>query len=99
MQRLHEGELLGQREGDYLIELLKAQQWRERIPAGIPEGIEVANKPGWLYGYENDTAIVYGEQATYVIAVMSNNSSPERLADLSATVYAYFHPADSSQTE
>jgi beta-lactamase class A len=99
MLRLAEGELLAQEETNYLINLLKNQEWRERIPAGVPQGIEVADKPGWLYKYENDAAIVYGEDVTYVMVVLSNESSVERIADLSAEVYAYFHPENSGQTE
>ena len=99
MTRLYNGELLAAEETDYFLNLLLNQQWRERIPAGVPEGIEVADKPGWLYAYENDAAIVYGEDVDYVMVVLSNNSSEARIADLSSKVYAYFHPENSGQTE
>lgn len=92
MERLATGELLAKNESEYLITILKNQKWRERIPAGVPENVKVADKPGWLYGYQNDTAIVYGEDVTYVLVILSNNSSTDRLADISTKIYSYFHP-------
>ena len=92
MQRLAHGKLLSPESSNYLLNLLKQQQWRERIPAGVPAGIEVADKPGWLYNFENDVALVYGQDVTYILSIFSENSSPEELAELSQLVYEFFHP-------
>lgn len=91
MTKLYKGQLLNAEHTEYFIDLLKTQKWRERIPAGVPEGITVADKPGWLYEYENDAAIVYGKSSTYVLVIMSNNSSEDRLAELSSAIYNFMN--------
>jgi len=42
-----------------MIEVLAEQEWREKIPAGLPEGLLVANKTGGVSGTSNDAAIVF----------------------------------------
>lgn len=89
MERLADGTLLDAGHTEMILSQLKQQIWRERIPAGVPDGIVVANKPGWLDGVENDAAIVYGPRSTYVITMLSDSSSTAPLADLSRLVYDY----------
>ena len=89
--RLQTGTLLKPAQRDLLLARMKAQVWRERIPAGLPPGIEVAAKPGWLTGVENDAAIVYGAKSTYVLVIMSEGATRQQLADLSRLVYAHLN--------
>lgn len=89
--RLNAGTLLEKKYTDMMLSRMKTQIWRERIPAGVPEGIVVADKPGWIYDIQNDTAIVYGEKSTYVLAIMSRGSTTSRLADLSKVIYDYIN--------
>lgn len=97
MWRLQKGELLNKEHTDYLIELMKNQEWRERIPAGVPDGIEVADKPGWLPGIEADMAIVYGTNSAYVLTIVSTSTRPSDLSDLSTLVYEYLNPEASNR--
>lgn len=92
MYRLANGKLLDKEGNDFLLDKLRNQVWKERVPAGIPDGVDVASKPGWLDGYQNSAAIVYGPKTTYVIVVMTNNSSVEAIAEVSAEVYDYLNP-------
>lgn len=92
MWRLEKGELLNKEHTEYLIGLMKNQEWRERIPAGVPDGIEVADKPGWLGGIEADMAIVYGKDSTYILTILSADATQSDLADLSTLVYEYLNP-------
>jgi beta-lactamase class A len=89
--RLHNGSLLNKTHSDMILSRLKRQVWRQRIPAGVPEGIVVADKPGWIYDIENDTAIVYGEKSTYVLAIMSKGSNVKNLAALSKVIYEHLN--------
>ncbi len=41
-----------------MIEVMAHQEWREKIPAGLPDGVFVANKTGGVSGTSNDAAIV-----------------------------------------
>src|SRR3546814_16637339 len=98
MEQLHKGTLLNAANTAYLIDLMKNQVWRERIPAGVPTGVVVADKPGWLPGIETDMAIVYGTKRTYVITVLSSNAKSRNLADLSSLVYDSLNTAAYTST-
>lgn len=62
-----------------ILDDLKAQQRTSKIPAGVPSGIETANKTGELSNVENDAAIIWGPDCTYILVIMSND-----LADTAA---------------
>jgi beta-lactamase class A len=87
--KLQQGTLLDASNTKLLLGLMKTQEWRERIPTGVPSGIAVADKPGWLSNVENDAAIVYGPKSTYTLVIMTNGSTTQPLADLSKLIYNY----------
>lgn len=87
--KLQQGTLLNASDTQLLLGLMKNQQWRERVPAGVPAGVAVADKPGWLSNVENDAAIVYGPKSTYTLVVMTDGSTTQPLADLSRLIYNY----------
>ena len=97
LQKLQAGELLSAANTQYLLQLMETQNYRSAIPAGVPSGVTVADKPGWLtpadgiYEYVwNDAAIVYGPKSTYILVITTNgNSSTAPLANLSKQIYNY----------
>src|SRR6476469_7561746 len=48
------------------------------IPRDLPEGLKIANKPGELEGVRNDSGVVFVENRTYVICVMTTYLHRER---------------------
>ncbi len=79
-----------------MLELLKQQTRRGKIPAGLPDNVVCANKTGELSDVENDVAIVFSPETDYIICVMSNdvpNTSKARncIIDISKMVYNYFN--------
>jgi beta-lactamase class A len=81
------------REG--IIDIMKRQKFNERIPAGVPEKIEIAHKTGSIKGVRNDAGIVYAPESPYVIGVFSKNLADEKagvacLAELSRVVWETF---------
>lgn len=81
------------REG--IIDIMKRQKFNERIPAGLPEKIEVAHKTGSIKGVRNDAGIVYAPGGPYVIGVFSKGLTDEKagvdcLAALSRVVWKTF---------
>jgi beta-lactamase class A len=89
LEQLYRGYLLDTDNTNLMLSYLERQIWRERIPAGIPDEITVLDKPGWLAGYQNDAAIVYGPEAPYVMVVMSQGSSTTAIAGLASLVYDF----------
>lgn len=81
------------REG--IIDIMKRQKFNDRIPAGVPEKIEVAHKTGSIKRVRNDAGIVYAPGGPYVIGVFSKRLADERagvncLAELSRVVWETF---------
>ncbi|HEY3570918.1 MAG TPA: serine hydrolase [Thermoanaerobaculia bacterium] len=65
-----------------MIEFLKAQEFNEKIPAGLPPGTVVAHKTGDITGFHHDAAIVYppGEKP-YVLVVLTEGYQEEKDAN------------------
>jgi beta-lactamase class A len=65
-----------------MIEILKAQEFNEKIPAGLPEGTPVAHKTGDITGIHHDAAIVYPPgEPPYVLVVLTQGYEDEKDAD------------------
>lgn len=96
LKKLANGSLLNPEHTEFLLGLMKRQTHRTGIPAGLPAGVAVADKPGWLSvsagegsDIRNDAGIVYGPKSTYVLVVTTTGTTETRIADLSQQVYAY----------
>ncbi|MBE5924600.1 MAG: hypothetical protein E7271_09060 [Lachnospiraceae bacterium] len=101
LERMYRGEAVSKSASKKMIKLLKAQTRRSKIPAGVPDGVTVANKTGETTFAENDAAIVYSEGANYVIVVMAKNSKNgvSTIKKISETVYQHFNPEEKKTTK
>lgn len=92
---------LSEESATYLLDLMAntPPDLKLAIPAGVPEGITVANKVGFLFGGREgntyaDAGIVYGPKTDYVLVVL-NDEAPAYpngayiIRDISEIVYAY----------
>ena len=75
-----------------MLDLLLAQQIDTKIPAGLPEEAEAANKTGETDEAQHDVAIVFGAETDYILCVMSEDLSDteeaqERIREISGCVY------------
>lgn len=53
-----------------ILEVLRAQEYRDEIPAGLPPGTVVANKNGWIERVRHDAALISpGDAPDYVLVV------------------------------
>ena len=65
-----------------MIETLEGQEFKTKIPAGLPPGTRVANKTGDITGVHHDAAIVLPEgRAPYVLVVLTEGYPSEEEAD------------------
>lgn len=75
-----------------ILKYMKKQTRLSKIPAGVPNGVQTANKTGELNDTENDVAIVYKKGKPYIICVMvspvSDTASARKLiTEISKVVY------------
>ncbi len=78
-----------------MLAILERQHFRDNIPAGVPEGVRVANKTGWITGINHDAAVVMPpRRPPYVLVVLIRGHPAEDqgealAAGLSRRVWAY----------
>jgi beta-lactamase class A len=64
-----------------MLAILGRQEFREMIPAGLPAGVRVANKTGWITGINHDAAVVLPEgRRPYVLVVLTRGFRDRELA-------------------
>lgn len=78
-----------------MLDILLAQEFNERIPAGLPAGTKVAHKTGDITAHWHDAAIVYpAGRKPYVLVVLTRGIPDGKIgstliADISRLVYQY----------
>jgi beta-lactamase class A len=80
---------------DSMRAILLAQQFNDKIPAGLPPGTRVAHKTGDITAIAHDAAIVYpANRKPYVLVVLTRGIANEKsadslIADVSRIVYQH----------
>jgi beta-lactamase class A len=75
-------------------EILLAQEFNDKIPAGLPSGVRVAHKTGEITAHSHDAAIVYPPgRKPYVLVILTRGiqdgaKSSKLIADISSIIYA-----------
>ena len=78
-----------------MLSILTAQEFNEKIPAGLPPGTRVAHKTGDITAVSHDAAIVYPPgRKPYVLVVLTKGiadgaKSAKLIADISSMVYSH----------
>lgn len=96
LERIYRGECVSEEASEQMLELLKKQENTTKIPAGIKDEVETANKTGETDEDQHDIAIVYGAKTTYVLCVMSEGwksggDAVENIRNISSMVYNYLN--------
>jgi len=92
---LERGQVAGPADTRDMLDVLLAQEFNEKIPAGLPPGTRVAHKTGEITAVSHDGGIVYPPgRAPYVIVVLTRGvrdgrASAALIADLSRIVYEH----------
>ncbi len=112
---IYHGKCVNEEADAKMLELLKGQQLRHKIPAGLPSGFTSGNKTGEMplgYGLgciENDIAIIFSPEHDYALVVLSsdlegrNDEADHVITQISSFTAAHldalFTPAAEEDTE
>ena len=94
LRAIEEGRATSPEATAQMRQILLAQEFNEKIPAGLPPGIRVAHKTGEITAHSHDAAIVYPPGRTpYVLVVLTRGiqdgaKASKLIADISSIVYA-----------
>ena len=95
LERIFKGRCVSREASQKMLNLFLEQECTWKIPAGLPDGIRVANKTGETDMDQHDIAIVYGPKTTYILCVMSQECPEDTAIDyirgISRTVYYYLN--------
>lgn len=93
LEDIYRGTLVSEKASKKMLNLLKAQQRKGKIPAGLPKGVKSANKTGEYQARQHDAAIVFSKKADYVIVIMTegDGAAISHIQKLSAITYKYFN--------
>jgi beta-lactamase class A len=77
-----------------MLEIMKGQNVRTKIPMGLPYGISVANKTGELDDVENDIGIVFSEESDFALVALtyrpfSTDGARSAIAELARVSYEW----------
>jgi beta-lactamase class A len=85
-----------------MLDVLAAQEHRVDLAAGLPDGVRIAHKNGWIPGARHSVGLVYADDAPpYVIAVCTSGdpasyddeAACELIARLSTAAWERRHDA------
>ncbi|SMC89593.1 serine hydrolase [Sporomusa malonica] len=77
-----------------MLDILKRQQVRDKLPFYLPEEIIIAHKTGTLPGAEHDAGILFVPGGSYIICVLTadlaaNYEGLQLVANIGKTIYDY----------
>lgn len=85
---LGRGEVVSGDASQEMLGIMKRQQWRTKIPAKLPQGVEVAHKTGRITGISHDAGVVFPEGgAPYALVILTRGyDDPDAADELAATI-------------
>jgi len=76
-----------------MLDVLSRQEFNDAIPAGLPEGVRVAHKTGWITAVDHDGGIVMPPgESPYVLVILTSGVEDETItrkaaADVSRMIW------------
>jgi len=94
LEKIYQGKVLNKEMTADFFKMLSMHK-DSFIPRDLPDGLQIANKPGELEAVRNDSGIVFLQNRPYIICVMTTYLNRERdgevaIAKVSAAAYRLF---------
>lgn len=94
LERILNGTIVSPEYSEKILNYLKQQEHTQKLPSGVPEYVQTANKTGELEYVQGDAAIVYAPSRTYILVMIgdgladSYNQIPF-FGEMSEVIYEY----------
>ena len=94
LEKIYQGKVLDKEMTADFFKMLSTHK-DSFIPRDLPDGLQIANKPGELEAVRTDSGIVFLQNRPYIICVMTTylvreRDGEEAIAKISAAAYRYF---------
>jgi beta-lactamase class A len=80
LEKIYKRELVSADASDQMLDIMKHQHLRDRLPRFLPNGWEIAHKTGLLRKACHDVGIVFSPKGDYMICVLTSHDSTYRIA-------------------
>ncbi len=77
MRQIAQANAASEKSCGYMIDLMHADKLDWWLDAGLPEGVDAANKAGWLYKVYDEVGIVEDDGHRYVVAILTKHGSAD----------------------
>ena len=78
--------------GQEVLDFLRENEFKSRIPAGLPPGTDVGDKTGDYEGYSNDAAFIILDDLDYILCILANGAPGDHVhAEISQAVYEHIY--------
>jgi len=80
LEKIYQRQLVSAEASDQMLDILKHQKLRDRLPRFLPAGWEIAHKTGLLRKACHDVGIVFSPQGDYMICVLTSHDATYKMA-------------------
>jgi beta-lactamase class A len=80
LEKIYKRELVSAQASDQMLDILKHQHLRDRLPRFLPTGWEIAHKTGLLRRACHDVGIVFSPKGDYMICVLTSHDAAYKTA-------------------
>ena len=77
MRQIAQGKAASDKSCGYMIDLMHEDKLDWWLDAGLPQGVDAANKAGWLYRVYDEVGLVEDDGHRYVIAILTKHGSAD----------------------
>lgn len=94
LESIHKGKVLNKQSTTELIKQLSTLK-QSYIPRDLPDGVQVANKPGELEGVRTDSGIVFAQNRPFAMSVMTaydrdGKAAEHAISEVALEAFRYF---------
>lgn len=95
LEKMYQRELVSKEASDEMLDILKHQKLRDRLPRFLPNGWEIAHKTGLLRKACHDVGIVFSPKGDYMICVLTAHDKTYKnakgfIASVARITYDYY---------
>jgi len=80
LEKIYRRELVSPQASDQMLDIMKHQHLRDRLPRFLPTGWEIAHKTGLLRRACHDVGIVFSPKGDYLICVLTSHDMTYKMA-------------------
>jgi len=95
LEKIYRRELVSAEASEQMMQILKHQKLRDRLPRHLPEGWEIAHKTGLLRKACHDVGIVFSPKGDYMVCVLTAQdrtykNAKQFIASIGRITYDYY---------